>query len=119
MFLSSLMVQVFAGFILKADYAINRAVYIKSCVNKNKPVLKCNGKCQLSKKLLAAEKEQQKAAQKGSYQFNISIEILCNTVFIPSLNPLEISINPIMFQYGINDELAGHQNNIFHPPQLV
>ncbi|MBT9484085.1 hypothetical protein [Sediminibacterium sp.] len=119
MFLSSLMVQVFAGFILKADYAINRAVYIKSCINKNKPVLKCNGKCQLSKKILAAEKEQQNAAQKGSYQFNISIEILCNTVFIPSINKLEISINPIKFQYGNKDELAGHHENIFHPPQLA
>ena len=68
---------------------------------------------------MAAEKEQQKTKKKGSYQFNISIEILCNTVFIPSINTLEITINPIKFQYGIKDELAGHYSTIFHPPQLA
>ena len=103
-----------------AEYMINYDYISKVlCENKAKPQLKCNGKCQLSKKILAAEKEQQKAAQKGSYQFNISIEILCNTVFIPSINTLEITINPIKFQYGIKDELAGHYSTIFHPPQLA
>ncbi len=119
MFLSSLMVQVFAGFILKADYAINRAIYIQSCINKDKPVLKCNGKCQLGKKIMAAEKEQQRAAEKGSYQFNLSVEILCNKIFIPSLNEMGELNNPLKFHDSITDELIGHYNAIFHPPQLV
>lgn len=119
MFLSSLMVQVFAGFILKADYAINRAIYIQSCINKDKPVLKCNGKCQLGKKILAAEKEQQRAAEKGSYQFNFSVEILCNKIFIPSLNELAELNNTLKFHDSITDELIGHYHAIFHPPQLV
>lgn len=117
MFLSALMVQVFAGFILKADYAINRAVYMQSCINKDKPVLKCNGKCQLSKKMLAAEKEQQRAAEKGSYQLNLSVEILCNKFFIPSLNKLAELKVPIKFRDCIIDELIGHYNTIFHPPK--
>ncbi|MDP3394571.1 hypothetical protein [Sediminibacterium sp.] len=119
MFLSSLMLQVFAGFILKADYAINRAIYIQSCINKDKPVLKCNGKCQLGKKILAAEKEQQRAAEKGSYQFNLSVEILCNKIFILSLNELGELNNPLKFHDSITDELIGHYKAIFHPPQLV
>lgn len=113
------MMQVFAGFILKADYAYNRAAYIKSCINKDRPVLKCNGKCQLSKKILAAEKEQQRAAEKGSYQFNLTIDILCNKYFVPTIAVLQKFDQPLRFHFGMIDELVGHYNTIFHPPKLV
>ena len=52
MFLLALVMKPFAPFI---DYHINKEVITsKFCVNKNKPKLKCNGKCYLSKQLKKA-----------------------------------------------------------------
>ena len=66
--LGALLVQVFSGYVLKADYAINRAIYLQNCVNKEKPALQCKGKCQLTQKMQEAEKEQQRAAEKAAYE---------------------------------------------------
>lgn len=40
-------------------YANQQEIAAKLCENKDKPALKCNGKCQLSKKLQSLEKKEQ------------------------------------------------------------
>lgn len=40
-------------------YANQKTIAATLCENKDKPILKCEGKCQLSKKLLAQEKKDQ------------------------------------------------------------
>lgn len=40
-------------------YSNQETIATKHCINKNKPALKCNGKCFLSKKLKEAEQHQQ------------------------------------------------------------
>jgi hypothetical protein len=37
------------------DYILNQQDYLKKCVNKSRPILKCNGKCHLAKKLQKVE----------------------------------------------------------------
>ncbi|WP_346238387.1 hypothetical protein ABDK00_008945 [Niabella insulamsoli] len=49
---------------LYVDYEINRARYEKNCINKARPKLKCNGKCQLAKKIQEEEKKNQENAEK-------------------------------------------------------
>lgn len=46
------------------DYEIRKDYIAKTlCVNKNKPILLCNGKCYLAKKLAQAEKQEQRQAE--------------------------------------------------------
>ena len=58
--LLTLVLQTFSGYLLKADYVLNQSLYEERCENKARPQLKCKGKCQLSKKMMEAEKEEQK-----------------------------------------------------------
>ena len=43
--------QTFNQLTIVIDYYTNRAVYAKNCENKAKPMLHCNGRCQMMKKL--------------------------------------------------------------------
>lgn len=45
------------------DYLVDKAEYVKNCVNKARPKMQCNGKCQLMKKIQQQEREQQKAPE--------------------------------------------------------
>jgi hypothetical protein len=45
-------------------YANQQEIAAKLCENKNKPALKCNGKCQLSKKLQSLEKSEQQSPER-------------------------------------------------------
>jgi hypothetical protein len=43
--------QAFSRYILVADYYVNTSAYIAGCVNKDRPWMHCNGRCQLCKRL--------------------------------------------------------------------
>ena len=49
--ITALMAQTFSRSIAMADYMVNLETYKKNCVNKAKPMLNCNGKCQMLKKI--------------------------------------------------------------------
>ena len=50
--------QTFQKSLILTDYAINRAAYLKNCINKAKPKLRCQGRCQMMKKMQAEEKKE-------------------------------------------------------------
>lgn len=67
-------VQTFSTWLWVLDYQLNKEYIAKNlCVNKGKPQLHCNGKCQLFKKL--AEEENNKTSGTTSLKEN------SNTVF--------------------------------------
>ena len=43
--------QSFSRYLIVADYYLNTSAYLENCINKDKPELRCNGRCQLCKKL--------------------------------------------------------------------
>ncbi|WP_225865766.1 hypothetical protein [Dyadobacter aurulentus] len=46
------------------DYELRKEYIAKTlCVNRNKPILNCNGKCYLAKKLAAANQQQERQAE--------------------------------------------------------
>ncbi|BDQ12768.1 hypothetical protein [Sediminibacterium sp. TEGAF015] len=117
--LGALLVQVFSGYILKADYAINRAIYLQNCVNKDKPALQCKGKCQLTQKMREAEKEQQRAAEKASHQLNLPGGNICHQYSFLQIDFFEIQ-NAIVYAYEQPPLLRRYFiSDIFHPPQLA
>ena len=46
------------------SYYLNKEAYAKNCVNKTKPILKCHGKCQMAKKILEQEKQDEQAPER-------------------------------------------------------
>ena len=51
--------QTFSQAFYYIDYTIDRAAYEKNCINKARPMLHCNGKCQMMKKWAEQEKKNQ------------------------------------------------------------
>ncbi|MBG6236021.1 hypothetical protein IWX76_002602 [Pedobacter sp. CAN_A7] len=99
---------VYVGFEFNKNY-----IATVLCVNRDKPVLQCNGKCYLSKRLKQAaekEKNQERAAKKSVMQEAcLSQEIVME---IPSqlLKPSLVLELPFA--------LPKHSALIFHPPQV-
>lgn len=44
--------------LMMLDYAINKGTYRLNCINKDRPLLHCDGKCQLAKKWDREEKDE-------------------------------------------------------------
>ena len=53
------MAQSFDKVLIVADYFARTSVYAKNCENKKKPQMRCQGKCQMMKKLEQQEKDNQ------------------------------------------------------------
>ncbi|MFK7048625.1 hypothetical protein [Flavobacterium columnare] len=111
-FLLRPVVPVFS-YIINYDY-----VSTVLCENKNKPELKCNGKCYL-KKQMAKTSEEEKPLQKNTKQIKLEQELL---FFYPNLNGLTL-LNPT-FSFKttttlyINLYYFLEENFIFHPPSF-
>jgi hypothetical protein len=113
--LLAFMAGTFSRLWVVADYYAYTSKYAKNCVNKDKPSLHCNGKCQMSKKLNAEEKQQEKTQENKSetghfilFFSGIGNVINFNCYKAPSLKHLPFAIG----NYSI---LAEH--GIFHPPR--
>jgi hypothetical protein len=60
------------------DYYANTNAYARNCINKARPAMHCNGKCQMMKKILEAEK---KNAEKEAWKFQYKAEVLSSRSF--------------------------------------
>ncbi|MEJ5961033.1 hypothetical protein [Pedobacter immunditicola] len=103
----------FSRFFVYAGFEFNRN-YIATvlCVNRDKPVMQCAGKCYLSKKLkqeAEKEKKQERLAKKTQLQ----------EAFLTERTVLHFP--PVIVQQKLSVELPfalpKHAATIFHPPQ--
>ena len=97
--------QTINRYMMVVDYYVNNTSYIKYCVNKNKPLLHCNGKCFLMKKLRQLEsKEKQNNSRRNEHKFEIIVgkilytKITFNTIseaarypFLKAKTPIDVS----------------------------
>jgi len=101
--------------VLIASYSINKE-YItqKFCINKDKPELKCNGKCHLKDVMAKSDNEQK---EKNT---PVGIELLFSVFYI-DFNE-EISFEKIINRdYNIFNKklIAKYTSFIFHPPPIL
>jgi hypothetical protein len=99
-----------------ADYYINTAMFAENCINKDKPQMHCNGKCQLQKKI---NTENTNDKQNPERKNNNLDEVLSSKTFFASL---EIAINPVSEKkYFITNTgiLTDRSFRFFHPPKPV
>jgi len=115
-FLVAFALQSFNRAIIVFDYAINTKVYAKSCENKARPKMHCNGKCQMMKKLDKEEKKDQQNPERKSenknelifafQSFSVDFTCLC-------INAEQFYSS---FQYGKEKSMP---RSIFHPPAIA
>jgi hypothetical protein len=98
---------------LVASYRINNASFLKNCVNKNRPQLRCNGKCQLMKKMMEREHQEQEHPDSKPGSQNI----LFFTVNIPGqINHPVTGTHSTYLPYNA-PQLTDRTADIFHPPR--
>lgn len=105
--------QTFSRSLVLADYLVNLESYKKSCINKAKPKIHCNGKCQMLKKINKQEGETDTSTP--SPKFNQQELILSSKSFYPTLEILKPLDSIIFYTYSssINSK---YLSTIFHPP---
>ena len=99
-----------ASYIIQYDYIVNEL-----CVNRDKPDLKCNGKCHLKDQLAKASSENQKDGK--DYKF----PVFENVIFCEALYAFELPNGSIQIeseQIGTLEDLyvSSFQALIFQPP---
>jgi hypothetical protein len=95
-------------------YVINKAEYMRNCENKYRPMLHCNGKCQLMKKMEAQRKKEEQQAPELKLAAKAEI-ISSRSSFL--LNAPGVIIN-ISREYAMQDPgtPVDRASSFFHPP---
>ena len=98
-----------------ADYYANTSQYAKNCINKSRPKLHCNGKCQMMKKIQEEEKKEKEDAEKKNE--NKKDAPIYFEQYIVKVNYLSESINNKKFISINSSKPTSRTYRIFHPPK--
>ena len=98
---------IYAYFQLNKDY-----ISSVLCINKDKPVLQCNGKCFLSKKLKAEEEKEKKAP--------VEVKSIADVLYFSEYSCVSVSrdfesISTVKSSY-ILGTYSVNRPSVFHPP---
>jgi hypothetical protein len=113
--LAALMAQTFSRSIAIADYMVNLEAYKKACINKAKPKLQCNGKCQMLKKVKKQEGDSEASAP--ILKLNHLEVVLSSKSFFPSISVVSTNNSSSYFTYT-DDYSSDYLGAIFHPPSI-
>jgi hypothetical protein len=113
--LAALMAQTFSRSIAMADYMVNLEAYKKACINKAKPKLQCNGKCQMLKKVKKQEGDSEASAP--VLKLNHLELVLSSKSFFPSISVVSTNNSSSYFTYT-DDYSSDYLGAIFHPPSI-
>lgn len=113
-FLIFLFTQTFSKWLIVAEFRLNQDLIAKNlCINRNKPKLHCNGKCQLMKKLRAEEEQNSKGNNAQTVKimgglFMQKVPVIALVAFLPS--------HPSYNRVFIIHESSSPARPVFHPP---
>jgi len=112
--LLSMLGQTFSRYIVVLDYRLNKTFIAKNlCENKDRPEMKCEGKCYLCKRLKKEDKkDQDNPERKGENKFEL-ISIEQGYLMTHPFRTVRLVEYPY-FQEMISNSYA---TSFFHPPQ--
>lgn len=108
--------QTFNKVFIVLDYYINTTAFAKKCENKRRPMLNCNGKCQMMKKIKEQEKQEQ---QKPEMKADSKNEVLSSKSMFATAPVYHINTPHIYSAYSNTTIPQGVHPDIFHPPALI
>jgi hypothetical protein len=104
--------QTFYRVFIVTSYYANTDTYAKNCVNKVKPSLHCNGKCQMMKKMKQEENKDKQTPERR----NNNEEVLSSKSFFISVQA--VSACKLIHAVGYTSSFPENRNTeFFHPPQ--
>lgn len=114
--LLTLLLQTFSVYLLKADYVLNQQLYEQQCINKQKPALKCHGKCQMAKKMAEAEKKEQQ--QSGNKNKQTGLDEIVLTISYSDFSLYRNSISSSIRTSVSDVSIRGFYGDVFQPPRI-
>ena len=112
-FIIAFLIQTFSEAVIIIDFYANQKYIAQNlCVNKDKPMMHCCGKCQLRKKL----QQQQNNDKQNPEQRNNKNEVLSSKSFFataPLVKMQELCINYTNLSFAKEIEMP---RSFFHPP---
>jgi len=113
--LGAFMAQTFSRQILIADYYAHMDQYVLHCENKSRPMMHCNGRCQMMKKMQQEDKKDQQDPERRAENKN---EVpLSSKSYFASLDSrpfIEVSKKAIFTSATVLP--TPRSEDIFHPP---
>lgn len=104
--------QTFSRLAIEAGYAINKSYVAQNlCENKDKPSMRCCGKCFLKKQLKKQDRQEQSTNNKKESQ-EVQLFFAVSDYFVRTWQPIEKN------EYFIvdNNHLPFFPRSVFHPP---
>lgn len=112
-----MLTQTFSKWIVWVDYEVNKEYIAKVlCENKKRPMLHCNGKCQLAKKLAAEEEDAKKSASNSAAAKMQFSETLFDDCFNNANARLDQNDKNNYHPYYLLVATSKYVPSIFHPP---
>lgn len=110
--LFAMLSQTFSKAVMVTSYYANTGAYAKNCVNKARPAMHCNGKCQLMKKMKQEENgDRQSPVPKNGFD-----EVLSSKTFFTSVASLPGSMLK-HYPFYLSPLTAKRCKEYFQPPQ--
>lgn len=98
-------------------YLAQKREYMKRCVNKTRPQMHCNGKCQLMKKI--QEQEEKERGLPPELKLAAKVEVISSRSFFLTQCPvISITNKAECFNYTIGEPIDW-SSSFFHPPDLA
>ena len=107
--------QTFSSPFIMLDYYLNTAAYAKNCINKARPKMHCNGKCQAMKKMREEEKKEQQNNERGA-EYKVQQVLSSKSFYCLLVIPARTSERIIA--HGNAELPLNWHHSIFHPPQV-
>jgi hypothetical protein len=115
--ISAFVMQALGKFIIYTDYIINKEYIANNlCVNKSKPILKCNGKCHLAKQLKKQDQKENKSSSSKEKVEIITDQISVETFVFFESDFLKAKKTEV-FEYNKNI-IQSDLNSVFQPPRV-
>ena len=112
----SLLFQSFSRILIIADYYANTIAYARDCINKALPMMHCNGKCQMMKKIQQEEKKDRENTERRENLKNLT---LSSKSFFPEFEyPGFEDISSMKIRPASDFNTIDQCLDIFHPPQV-
>jgi hypothetical protein len=114
-----MLTQTFSKWVIVAEYQLNKEYIAKNlCINKAKPRLHCNGKCQMMKKLAEEEKENSSSTTTKHFKINIQQVVFCDEIFLPSVEGIACNntLHRSTYRFYIT---SSPLSSVFHPPAVA
>jgi len=106
-------VWIFVSFKINQDYIAKNL-----CENRAKPILKCNGKCQLMKKMKQADKDEEKQTPQ-TIKEKLEVLYCHNQANFNVSQKLDFEVKKQSFFGYKFQNYSSYQSNLFRPPIFI